>query len=146
MRLSQKTSLCLVILIALSSSGCATLKDTFGVRSGEVKVRTKDGYMKVVFSDRDRQAIRNYYAKKWKHKKFPPGLAKRDTLPPGLQKRLDAGDQLPPGLQRSSLPYELEDILSPLPKGYIRLKVGGDIVIMNQNTEVVVDILKDICL
>jgi hypothetical protein len=146
MKLNQKTSLCLAVLIALSSSGCATLKETFGVRSGEVKVRTKDGYMKVVFSDRDREAIRGYYGKKWKHKKMPPGLAKRATLPPGLQKRLDAGDQLPPGLQRSRLPYELEDILSPLPKGYIHLRVGGDIIIMNQSTEVVVDILKDISL
>lgn len=146
MRLLQRSSLCLVILIALLSSGCVTLKETFGVRSGEVKVRTKDGYAKVVFSDRDKEAVRNYYAKKWKHKKMPPGLAKRDRLPPGLQKRLEAGDQLPPGLQRSTLPYELEDVLSPLPKGYIRLRVGGDMIIMNKNTEVIVDILKDICL
>ena len=146
MKLDQKIFFCSVILIALSSSGCVTLKETFGVRSGEVKVRTKDGYAKVVFGDRDKEAIRNYYAKKWKHKKMPPGLAKRDRLPPGLQKRLEAGDQLPPGLQRSTLPYDLEDILSPLPKGYIRLRVGGDIIIMNKNTEVVIDILKDICL
>lgn len=145
MKVDQRISLCLVILITLLSSGCVTLKDTFGVRRGEVKVRTKDGYVKVVFSDRDKEAIRNYYTKKWKHKKMPPGLAKRDTLPPGLQKRLDVGDSLPPGLEKRGLSHELEKVLSPLPKGYIRLKIGGDIIIMNQKTEVVVDILKDIC-
>jgi hypothetical protein len=141
MKLNQKIPLCLVVLMVLSSSGC----ETFNIRSGGAIVRTKGGYMKVVFSDRDRETIRNFYAKKLRYKKMPPGLAKRDTLPPGLQKRLDAGDPLPAGLQRSSLPYDLEKILSPLPKGYIRLKVGGDIIIMNQKTEVVVDILKDIC-
>lgn len=145
MKLNQKISLCLVIMIALLFSGCATLEDNFGIRSGEVKVRTEGGYMKVVFSDRDRKTIGNYYAKKGKYKKLPPGLAKKDKLPPGLQKRLDAGERLPPGLQRRNLPYELEDILSPLPKGYIRLKVGGDIIIMNKDTEVVVDIIRDIC-
>ena len=146
MKLNQTLSFYLVILVALSSSGCETLKDTFGIRSGEVKVKTGDGYIKVVFSDRDKERIRDYYSRKGKYKKLPPGLAKRDKLPPGLQKRLDAGEPLPPGLEKRNLPDDLENTLSPLPNGYIRLRMGWDIVIMNKKTEVVVDIFKDICL
>ena len=142
MDFNHRVAFGLVALMVLSSSGCRT----FDVRSGGATVRTRDAYVKVVFSDRDKEAIRGFYSTKGKYKKMPPGLAKRSTLPPGLQKRIDAGQPLPPGLQRESLPYELEEILSPLPKGYIRLRVGGDIVIWNQKTEVVVDILKDICL
>ena len=144
MKLNQKASLYFVILMALSISGCATLQEIFDIHSGAVRVETDDGYIKVVFSERDRRAIRRHYGKKRKYKRLPPGLAKKDTLPPGLQKRLDAGESLPPGLQGRDLPDELEDILSPIPKGYIRLKVGGNVVIMNKDTEVVVDIIRDI--
>ncbi len=136
---------CLVVLIALFSSGCATFGD-LGVHSGEVKVGTKDGYMKVVFSNRDKELIRDYYVHKHKHRGLPPGLAKRQTLPPGLQKRIEAGQELPPGLQGRYLPDDLERVLSPLPGGYIRLEVAGDIAIMNKETKVVFDVIKDIAL
>lgn len=144
MKFNQKISLCFVMLMVLSFSGCVTLQDVFDIHSGAIEVETDDGYMKVVFSDRDRRAIRRHYGKRRKYKRLPTGLAKKDRLPPGLQKRIDAGGPLPPGLQRRGLPDELEDILSPLPKGYIRLKVGGNIVIMDKETEVVVDIVRDI--
>jgi len=144
MKLNQKASLYFVILMVLLFSGCATLQNVFDIHSGAVEVETDDGYIKVVFNERDRRVIRRHYGKKRKYKRLPPGLAKKGTLPPGLQKRLDAGVSLPPGLQGRGLPDELEDILSPLPKGYIRLKVGGSVVIMNKETEVVVDIIRDI--
>lgn len=142
--MQQKTLLYFVILMVLSLSGCATLQDIFDIHSGAVEVETDDGYVKVVFNDTDRRAIRRHYGKKRKYKRLPPGLAKKNKLPPGLQKRLYAGESLPPGLQGRGLPDELEDVLSPLPKGYIRLKVGGDIMIMNEETRVVVDIVRDI--
>ena len=144
MKLNQKILLYLVMLMTLSLSGCATLQEIFDIHSGAVRIETDDGYMKVVFSERDRRAIRRHYGKKRKYKRLPPGLAKKGTLPPGLQKRLDAGESLPPGLQGRGLPDELENILSPLPKGYIRLKVGGNVVIMNKETEFVLDIIRDI--
>jgi len=145
MKSRQKTVLCFIISMAFLFSGCATVQDVFHIRSGGVAVKTDDGYMQVVFSDRDKSRIRNYYyASKRRHKGLPPGLAKKDKLPPGLQKRIDAGAPLPPGLRGRGLPDELEGILSPLPKGYIRLKVGGDVVIMDQKTRVVVDMVRDI--
>jgi len=35
---------------------------------------------------------------------LPPGLAKKDRLPPGLEKQLERRGTLPPGLQRKSVP------------------------------------------
>ncbi|MGE4281839.1 MAG: hypothetical protein AB7G62_19820, partial [Magnetospirillum sp.] len=73
-----------------------------------------------------------------KEKKMPPGLAKRDQLPPGLAKR----DTLPPGLAKRDLPSDLERRLSRLPGGYSRKSVGSDIVLIEEATGIVLDILK----
>ena len=73
-----------------------------------------------------------------KDKKMPPGLAKRDQLPPGLAKR----DTLPPGLAKRDLPSELERRLSRLPGGYSRKSVGSDIVLIEEATGIVLDILR----
>lgn len=73
-----------------------------------------------------------------KSKKMPPGLAKRDHLPPGLAKR----DTLPPGLAKRDLPSDLERRLSRLPKGYGRKTVGDDIVLIEEATGIIFDILK----
>jgi len=73
-----------------------------------------------------------------KDKKMPPGLAKRDQLPPGLAKR----DTLPPGLAKRDLPSDLERRLSRLPGGYSRKSVGSDIVLIEEATGIIFDILK----
>jgi len=74
-------------------------------------------------------------------RKTPPGLAKKGQFPPGLQKQLERNQKLPPGLEKRYLPPDLEKGLTTLPNGYIRLKVGTDIVLMNQNTNIIVDII-----
>jgi len=123
-------------------SGCSTFPH---VNSGVFEAQSDDAYVKVAFSDHDRRLIHEYYdGKMSKHKKLPPGLAKKEQLPPGLQKQLAKNGKLPPGLEKRRLPYDLEDRLSHLPTGYVRLKVGGDIVLMNETTEIIVDIIYDI--
>ena len=119
-----------------SVGGCATDSST----SGRVVVEGEDARVEVVFSDRDRTLIQDYYHRRH----LPPGLAKRSSLPPGLQKQVDRRGQLPPGLQGERLPDELEVRLSPVPKGYVRLRVGADVVLMNTRTRVIVDVIKDL--
>ena len=48
---------------------------------------------------------------------LPPGLAKRDQLPPGLQKHLWKHGSLPPGLQKKVGPayYSPYPVYAPLP-------------------------------
>lgn len=117
--------------------GCATYPDY-----GDVEIRGEDVWFKVAFSDKDRRLIHDYY--KLKHKRLPPGLAKKDKLPPGLEKQLIRKGKLPPGLQHRLLPLELTQKLSPLPRGYIRLKVGRDVILLDEFTRIMVDIIYNV--
>lgn len=128
--------LAVVLLLAAGLTGCISIPEN---TSGRVVVHDKNTHVDVSFNDRDRSLIHGYYGKqKKKHKRVPPGLAKRGgKLPPGLAKR----DRLPPGLQGRGLPHSLESSLSYLPNDYVRVKVGTDIVLMNRNTRVVFDII-----
>ena len=134
----KKLFLVCVILIASNLIACAT---TPTVDSGSIEVKTDDISARVAFHEKDREKIKSYYSHKDKPKSMPPGLAKKDNPPPGLQKHIVKHGELPPGLQGRSLPYELEKTLTPLPKGFVRLKVGGDVVLMNEKTRIVVDVI-----
>ncbi len=75
---------------------------------------------------------------------LPPGLAKRDRLPPGLEKQLRERGTLPPGLQKrvQPLPFELERQLHLLPTGYRRVVIGGNVILMKDNTAAIYDIIR----
>lgn len=125
----------IVLILSMGLGGCAGIPQN---TSGHVVLANDEGYIDISFSDRDRRLIHDYYGNPAKRKQAPPGLAKRGgNLPPGLAKR----DTLPPGLQGRGLPNDLESRLSRLPDGYVRLKIGTDIVLMNSKTHVVFDII-----
>ncbi|MBI3895402.1 MAG: hypothetical protein HY313_05680 [Acidobacteria bacterium] len=77
---------------------------------------------------------------------LPPGLAKRETLPPGLEKQLQQKGTLPPGLQKKVQPFpiELERKLSVLPTGYRRVLIAGNVVLMNPETYLIYDIVRNV--
>lgn len=140
----MRSTLLLIAVSALSfAAGCENMR-VLGA-SGEATVGGSAGTVSVSFSARDRELIRDYYSGR-QRKALPPGLAKRDRLPPGLEKQLRKNGQLPPGLQGRALPGELEVRLSSLPAGYARVIIGGSIVLENTNTRVVVDIIQDIAI
>ena len=94
----------------------------------------------VHYKDGDREAIRGWYDE---HKRnLPPGLAKRDQLPPGLEKQLVRRGTLPPGLQKrlQPCPEDLERRLPPPPPDCAHVLIGGHIVLLNRRTNLVVDI------
>ena len=127
-----------ILLVSMGLTGCVSIPEN---TSGRVVVHDKNTHVDVSFNNRDRRLIYDHFrghGKKKKHKRVPPGLAKRGgKLPPGLAKR----DRLPPGLQGRGLPHSLESSLSYLPNDYVRVKVGTDVVLMNKKTRVVFDIL-----
>jgi hypothetical protein len=103
------------------------------------------GGVRVVFTVRDRDAIRDYYRNQ--NANLPPGLAKRNgNFPPGLQKHLERDGTLPPGLQKRVQPFpqELERRLPPLPETYARVTLGVDILILDRRTQRIMDIVYDI--
>ena len=101
--------------------------------------------VKYGFGPHDREIITRYYAGRGSN--LPPGLAKRGgDLPPGLEKQLERNGTLPPGLQKriQPCPVELERQLAPLPPEYRRGVIGAHLVIFNRNTNLIVDIFKNI--
>src|SRR5258707_6746498 len=89
------------------------------------------------YKDRDREAIRGWYNEHGSN--LPPGLAKRDQLPPGLEKQLVRRGTLPPGLQKKlqPCPQDLERRLPPPPPHWPDVPVCGATVLVNRRTDVV---------
>lgn len=97
-----------------------------------------------VISATERALIGDYVQKaKSSHNGLPPGLAKRDRLPPGLQKQIERTGSLPPGLAKRGLPGDLRGQL-PHRKGQDYRVVGNDIVLIETATNVVLDVMKNV--
>jgi hypothetical protein len=107
-----------------------------------------------VFSEIEKHLIREYYGQhdatpgksngKGNSRKMPPGLAKREHLPPGLERQLEKNGTLPPGLAKRDLPPDLVSRLPRRPPGIERKIVGTDVVLVEQATGVILDILRGV--
>lgn len=75
-------------------------------------------------------------------KGLPPGLAKKDKLPPGLQKQIERNGQLPPGLAKRDLPDDLTAKLPSCKKGKCYI-VDDTVVLVDAATEIVTDLIKE---
>jgi hypothetical protein len=93
------------------------------------------------YRDHDRE-LHEWYRGHEGH--LPPGLAKRDALPPGLERQLVVRGTLPPGLRgrMHPCPVEVEHYLPPAPVGYMHTVIGGNIALVNRRTFLVLDIYK----
>ena len=109
------------------------------------KVRTVLPEAERVFTVQERTIIKDWFANPHNLKGLPPGLAKRDRLPPGLERQLRENGKLPPGLQKKiqPLPLELDRQLRVLPTGWRRAVIAGNVVMMNEKTAVVYDIIRN---
>jgi len=96
----------------------------------------KDAYYRA----QDREYLRAWYDSH--RSNLPPGLAKKDRLPPGLEKQLVRRGTLPPGLQKriQPCPEELSRRLPPPPPDCEHVLIAGHIVLLNRRTSLVVDI------
>ncbi len=83
------------------------------------------------FSARDRRVIRSCFADHASD--LPPGLAKRETLPPGLERQLQRNGTLPPGLQKrvQPLPQVCESQLLRLPGDLERVVYNRRVMLIN---------------
>ncbi len=102
--------------------------------------RAKKAARRDHFVDDDRVVIRNFYTQN--PSSLPPGLARRGgNLPPGLSR----GQVVTPEYHAHllPLPHELEIRLPPPPHEVIRRTLGHDIVLINKQTNKVLDVLHD---
>jgi len=75
---------------------------------------------------------------------LPPGLAKRNgDLPPGLEKQLRRNGKLPPGLQKKLAPFpaDLEQRLPPVPPECHRFTLGAWALLIQDATNVILDVI-----
>ena len=119
-----------VLCIALL---CSCLAFSQGKGNGKGKGKGSDGgstSVQLSFG-RDSDVIREYYR----------GVP-ASKLPPGLAKQLKRNGHLPPGLEKKIYPFpvELERRLPPLPPDYGRAFIGGNAVIYNKSTSIIIDI------
>ncbi len=88
------------------------------------------------FSARDRRIIRSCFEEN--RADLPPGLAKRDSLPPGLERQLERNGTLPPGLQKRvrPLPEACEQQLPPLPNDLERVVYASRVMLIDSGNRI----------
>ena len=98
------------------------------------------------FGKEQEKTVREWFGNKKNLEGLPPGLAKREELPPGLQRHLERNGTLPPGLQKrlQPLPENLEAKLPKSPEGVKRGIVNGNVVVIEERTSKILDIVKDV--
>lgn len=108
------------------------------------KAGKKDGRPETIVVDRDGhvRVIREYAH----GGSLPPGLAKREQLPPGLRKQLRERGALPPGLQKHLVPVPapLLTRLPPVPAYYRRYFAGEDLLVIDTRSNLIVVIISDV--
>ncbi len=88
------------------------------------------------FSARDRRVIRSCFEEN--RADLPPGLAKRDSLPPGLERQLERNGTLPPGLEKRvrPLPEACEQQLQPLPNNLERVVYASRVMLIDSSSRI----------
>lgn len=110
-------------------------------RSGRSYDRDADddnhGRGPVEFSPRERRIISDCFVDN--RSDLPPGLAKRDRLPPGLERQLQRNGTLPPGLQKrvQPLPDFCTARLPRLRPDWVRVVLGGRIILLDPTQRIV---------
>ena len=125
----------------LMIAGSCTLTSGQGKGKGKGHNKHDDDQDEQYYRDRDREEARGWYNEH--ESNLPPGLAKKDRLPPGLEKQLVRNGTLPPGLQKwiQPCPPELVRVLPPPPPDCAHVLVAGHIVLLNRRTNSVLDIV-----
>jgi hypothetical protein len=97
----------------------------------------------VGFGVEERRYILDWFHDSNNLKALPPGFSKREQLPPGVQQLLEKDGKLPPELENKlqPLPVVLEGILPKLPDGNRRILVGDNVILLDEATSSIVDII-----
>jgi hypothetical protein len=138
MRHAKHTLLVAVLAISLAP-GVAFAGQGRG--RGHANGRGASAGDEAVVIDRDghRRIVRDYY----RNNALPPGLAKRQSLPPGLEKQLRERGELPPGLQKrlTAVPSPLAARLPGLPPYYTRYFAGSDLLVVDTRSNRIVSVI-----
>jgi Ni/Co efflux regulator RcnB len=148
------------LLVVLATAIFLLAPNAGAIAEGPVLLAQNDRTTQKVFSDLERRVIREVLGaagvqdsgdkrgkggKKAKGSRGgPPGLTKRGSLPPGLQRQLERNGRLPPGLEKQGFPADLRFRLPAPLQGTERLIVGNDAVLIETGTNIILDIMRDV--
>ncbi|TDI62817.1 MAG: hypothetical protein E2O89_07085 [Alphaproteobacteria bacterium] len=88
----------------------------------------------ILFGNDERNIISEYFRK---------NTVATSSLPPGIAKNVARGKPLPPGIAKRGLPNNLMSQL-PIRDGWNRFIVGNDVLLVDQKTGTIADVIKDI--
>ncbi len=97
------------------------------------------------FNDQQRTYVREYYTTNYGDgKRCPPGLAKKNNgcMPPGQVRNWVVGQPVPRGVTVYTVAPPVIRMLPPAPYGYRYARLGGDVVLVQQQNNIVVDIIQ----
>lgn len=97
------------------------------------------------FNDQNRTYVRQYYTENYGNgKRCPPGLAKKNNgcMPPGQARNWVVGQPVPRGVTVYSVPQPVIRQLPAAPYGYRYVLIGGDVVLVQQQNNLIVDIIQ----
>lgn len=99
-----------------------------------------------VFGTAEIRIIKDWFASPTNLKGLPPGLAKKEALPPGLEKQLRRNGTLPPGLEKKiqPLPHDLEVRLPRIPDGQRRVILSGTVILLDSKRNMILDVLSNV--
>ena len=118
--------------------------DDKGERKADKRQR-EDIKQGAYFNEQQRVFARDYYSTTYKDgKRCPPGLAKKNNgcLPPGQVRNWAVGQPVPTNVTIYSVAQPVIRMLPPAPIGYRYARIGGDIVLVQQQNNIIVDIIQ----
>ena len=109
---------------------------------GKGKNKGKGGQGGKKFSGDERDEIVHYFrANPSAREQLPPGLAKKNKIPPGWQKKIGVGQRIPDDVwaYRVPLPHEVLVRLPPPPPGVIHVRIQDHVLKVIEKTHEVLD-------
>lgn len=97
------------------------------------------------FDDQQRTYVREYYTTNYgEGKRCPPGLAKKNNgcMPPGQARNWAIGQPVPRGVTVYTVAPPVIRMLPPAPYGYRYARLGGDVVLVQQQNNIIVDVIQ----
>jgi len=133
------------VQLAQNSSKANDKANKKGQADDKAAEKTSQDIVDTLISAAERAIIGDYVREaKSSAQGLPPGLAKREQLPPGLQKHIARDGTLPPGLAKRELPPDLRSRLPLRPKGQDYRVVGDDVVLIDTATRLILDVMKGV--
>lgn len=137
----QKQLAALVVTALMTAGVSAAMAQGTQDTAPAFRMRSTTSSLFAGFGEDERRIIKDWFHDS--KNELPPALAKREQLSPGMQKLLTKNGTLPPSLEKKiqPLPRVLEMRLQRLPAGRRRVAIGGNVILLDETTSMIVDIV-----